>query len=108
MSWSSLGLFEISPDWRFSAPTEGNFFRVRSTLSGLTPFLFRGLIAQGVNGNPPTLIDLRRVWAVPGEGISFEFPRRDFLPIARSIALKRTGKYTTPIVWTVYLDVWNG
>lgn len=107
MVWSSLGIFLMSPQWQFSAPTEGNFFRVRSTLSAPPPWIFRGLIAQASAGASPVLTAPRRVWAVPGEWVAFQLDRPEWMQAARSIALKRTGDYKTKIQWTVYLDVWT-
>lgn len=107
MSWTSLAVVSMSTEWEFSAPTDGIFFRVRSNVAPDPPFLFKGLIAQGINGNPPTLTNVCRLWAVENQDIVFQFDRPDWLPAARSIALKRVGNYTTEVVWLARLDVWT-
>lgn len=106
MSWTSLGVVSMSPGWEFSAPTDGTYFRVRSTVSPDPPFLFKGLIAQGANGNPPLVTTVQRLWAVEDQATVFELFRPDWLSSPRSIALKRVGNFKTGVIWTARLDVW--
>ena len=107
MTWNRLGVFNVSPQWQFSEPVEGEFFRIKNTLSAPTPSLWSGLICQSQSGfNQPLIYEAERIWAVQDEWTAFRLIKPEFLP-NRSIGVKRLGNIRTSINWQLILEVWK-
>lgn len=107
MTWTRVGMFGLSPRWQFTEPVEGEFFRIKSTLSALTPSLWSGLICQSASGfNEPIIYQSQRIWSIEKEWRAFYFKQPEFLP-DRSIGVKRLGDFSTSINWQLIIEVWN-
>jgi hypothetical protein len=107
MTWTRVGVFRVSPRWQFTEPVEGEFFRIKSTLSATSPSLWSGLICQSPSGfNEPIIYQPQRIWAVENEWTGLQLQRPEILP-NRSIGIKRLGDFRTAISWYLTLEVWN-
>lgn len=106
MTWSRVGVFNVSPQWQFSQPIEGDFFRIKNSLSAATPFLWSGLICQSNSDfNESLIYEPRRIWANENEWTVFNLSKPEFL-LNRSIGIRRLGDFRTSIQWQLILEAW--
>jgi len=106
MTWNSLGKFELSQDWTFSEPVEGEIFRIfHQPIEDLPKGSLRGVITQGfrdsqsfVNTFAPKLFTYGNDY----ELFSFYFPVGFS---EHSIILKRLDN--NPANWIVEVQVFQ-
>ena len=110
MTWTNIGSFQTSKTWLYSSPFTGDSIRVRHILSTYPqnlPWKFYGLIAQ-VFGYPNAIefFNIRRLYPKDEHDVLVipnPFPNRE-----RRIAIKGQRRYQTAIVWTTFIDAWDG
>ncbi len=110
MTWTNIGSFKTSKTWLYSSPFTGDSIRVRHILSTYPqnlPWRFSGLIAQ-VFGYPNAIefFNVRRLYPKDEHDVLVipnPFPDRE-----RRIAIRGQRRYQTSIVWTTFIDAWDG
>jgi hypothetical protein len=112
MSWENLTTIQIpnTTEWQYSSPIpQIQFVRVTHQLSHPEYLKWYGLIAQSLDGSPPFLMDVRKLWATH-EGSIFNFlpfTEPDFFGGIRRIAVRGSTRQPYNLTWAVELQFWN-
>ena len=112
MSWTALTTIQIpnTTDWNYSPPIpQIQFVRVIHQLSHPEYLKWYGLIAQSLDGSPPFLTDVRKLWPTY-EGAIFTFlplTEPNFFGGTRRIAVRGSKYQPYNLTWAVELQFWN-
>lgn len=108
MSWQVLSVIQTSFDWQFTEPISESvqYVRVKHTFSLPQPTsaYFKGIICQANYGTIPELLNIQKIWGVPGVYHTFLFlPPSNFSD--RRIGIRQTGRFRTATLWTAQIEV---
>lgn len=112
MSWISLTTIQIpnTTEWQYSPPIpQIQYIRVAHQLSHPQYLKWYGLIAQALDGSPPFLTDVRKLWPTHEGNIFTFFPltEPDFFGGIRRIAVRGSTRQPYNLTWAVELHYWN-
>ena len=112
MSWTALTTIQIpnTTEWQYSPPIpQIQFVRVAHQLSHPEYLKWYGLIAQSLDGSPPFLTDVRKLWPTYEGSIFTFFPltEPDFFGGIRRIAVRGSKYQPYNLIWAVELQYWN-
>lgn len=105
MSWLNIAAINTTNNWQFTSEFSQEIIRLRHSITDEFPYGAKGLIAQSFQTENLELMNVKTIYPFYGNDIfyvenPFDLPQR--------LAIRGQTKYQTAIVWTVYLDVWNG
>lgn len=113
MTWVNLFGANLTQGWLFSAPVDGEWFRVNARLTGNTapPYKFWGYIGQArsVATANPDFFAVRRLYPFDNRQV-IRFVSPPIWGNDRAIALKGINPryYAIGFSWFVRVEVWTG
>ena len=105
MSWVNIAAINTNNSWQLTNEFSQELIRLRHSLTDEFPYGAKGLIAQSFQTESLELFNIKAIYPFYGDDIFYlENP---FVNPQR-LAIRGQTKYQTAIIWTIYLDVWDG
>ncbi|MEH1795876.1 MULTISPECIES: hypothetical protein [unclassified Nostoc] len=107
MAWQTISAIQVTNTWQFTAPIEGNLFRLKHSLLGTAHGFLSGWVCQATFINEQVEIYQPQKIYPRNELVILEFISPACFSERRIGVKKRQSREINNLVWIVEVDIWN-
>ncbi|WP_041565277.1 hypothetical protein [Nostoc punctiforme] len=107
MPWQTISAIQVTNTWQFTAPINGNLFRLKHSLLGTAHGFMSGLVCQAAFTNEQIEIYQPQKIYPRNELVILEFISPACFFDRRIGIKKRQSREINNLVWIVEVSIWN-